>query len=98
MRTLTMRGSPVADAPDASVRDDAPWFPSQLAWNRSTAQLTLLTSTGAGTGGAQAGMFFTMRSPAAFGSVTGSVKPGVSTGIPFAFEKPVKSGLFGLSR
>ena len=44
MRTLTMRGSPVADAPDASVRDDAPWFPSQLAWNRSTAQLTLLTS------------------------------------------------------
>ena len=32
MRTFTMRGSPVAEAPDASVRDDAPWLPSQFAW------------------------------------------------------------------
>src|SRR6185436_3825738 len=79
MRTLTMRGSPVADAPDASVRDEAPWLPSQLAWKRWTAQFTLLTSIGAGTGGAHAGMLAKMRSPAALGSVTAAVMPGVST-------------------
>src|SRR5262245_4061465 len=93
-----MRGSPVAEAPDASVRDDAPWLPSQLAWYRATAQLTLLMSTGAGTGGAHAATFLNTRSAAAFASVTASVMPGVSAGRPLAFEKPVKNGLFGLSR
>ncbi|MGE0443832.1 MAG: hypothetical protein AB7P99_01285 [Vicinamibacterales bacterium] len=98
MRTLTIRGSPVADAPEASVRDDAPWLPSQLAWKRSTAKFTLLTSIGAGTGGAHAARLRRMRSPAAFGSVTASVMPGTSAGSPFALEKPVKIGLYGLSR
>ena len=90
MRTLTMRGSPVADAPEGRMRDEAPWLPSQLAGNRSVAQLTLLISMGAGTGGAHAEMFLKSRSPAAFASVTRSVRPGVSTGNPFAFENPEK--------
>ena len=88
MRTFTMRGSPVADAPEASVRDDAPWLPSQLAWKRSVAQLTLLMSIGAGTGGAHAGMFLKIRFAAASGSVTRSVIPGTSAGRPLALLKP----------
>ena len=92
-----MRGSPVADAPEASVRDDAPWLPSQLAWKRLVAQFTLLTSIGAGTGGAHAAMFLKIRSLAAFGSVRVSVIPGISDGRPLALENPVKIGLFGLS-
>src|SRR5262245_66438889 len=97
MRTFTMRGSPVADAPDASVRDEAPWLPSQFAWNRCRAQLMLFTSIGAGTCGAHAGMFLKIRSPAVFASVTASVMPGTSDGCPFAVENPVKRGLLGLS-
>jgi hypothetical protein len=31
MRTFTIRGSPVADAPEASVREEAHWLPSQFA-------------------------------------------------------------------
>jgi len=62
------------------------------------AQLTLLTSMGAGTGGAHAEMFLKILSPAAFASVTGAVMPAMSTGRPFAFENPEKIGLFGLSR
>src|SRR6185295_6340544 len=95
IRTLTMRGSPVAEAPDASVREDAPWFPSQFAWYRCVAQLTLFTSTGAGTVGAHAEMFLKMRSAASLGSVTASVIPVVSAGKPFAFANPAKIGLFG---
>jgi hypothetical protein len=56
-----------------------------------------LTSIGAGTGGAHAEMFLKIRSAAMRESGTGSVNPWTSAGRPFAFEKPTKIGLFGLS-